>query len=134
LTFGAWKQWKGQANDDASDFSNRGRRTLVVAAVALYTRIAQVQGARQETPPLGVQEQKEETVSRFVRFLSDFGAMRVPSDSYFVMADRRRSSNDSRVFGAVARRLIHGRAVFAYWPMNHFGSLPATASTEAKTK
>jgi hypothetical protein len=60
-----------------------------MAAVALHTRIAQVQGARQETPPLGVQEQKEETVSRFVRFLSGFGAMRVPSDSYFVMADRR---------------------------------------------
>jgi signal peptidase I len=66
--------------------------------------------------------------------LSDFGPMQVPSDSYFVMGDHRSSSNDSRVFGTVARRLIHGRAVFAYWPMNHFGSLSATASTEAKNK
>ena len=66
--------------------------------------------------------------------LSDFGPLKVPSDSYFVMGDHRSSSNDSRVFGTVARRLIHGRAVFAYWPMNHFGSLSATASTEAKTK
>ena len=66
--------------------------------------------------------------------LSDFGPMRVPNDSYFVMGDHRSSSNDSRVFGTVARRLIHGRAVFAYWPMNHFGSLSGTASTQAKNK
>jgi signal peptidase I len=66
--------------------------------------------------------------------LSDFGPLKVPSDSYFVMGDHRNRSNDSRVFGTVARRLIHGRAVFAYWPVNHFGSLSETASTEAKTK
>lgn len=71
--------------------------------------------------------------SQFVD-LSDFGPMQVPSDSYFVMGDHRSSSNDSRVFGTVARRLIHGRAVFAYWPMDHFGSLSAAASTETKNK
>jgi signal peptidase I len=66
--------------------------------------------------------------------LSDCGPIRVPSDSYFVMGDHRKGSNDSRVFGTVAKRLIYGRAVFAYWPMNHFGSLSATASIEAKDK
>jgi signal peptidase I len=66
--------------------------------------------------------------------LSDFSPMQVPSDSYFVMGDHRNGSNDSRVFGTVASRLIHGRAVFAYWPMNHFGSLSATTSIEAKSK
>jgi len=63
--------------------------------------------------------------------LSDFGPTRVPADSYFVMGDHRISSNDSRVFGPVASRYIYGRAVFAYWPVDHFGSLSAT---EAKTK
>jgi signal peptidase I len=63
--------------------------------------------------------------------LSDFGPQRVPSDSYFVMGDHRISSNDSRVFGSVPSRYIYGRAVFAYWPVDHFGSL---ATTEAKTK
>jgi len=63
--------------------------------------------------------------------LSDFGPVRVPRDSYFVMGDHRISSNDSRVFGPVASRFIYGRAVFAYWPVDHFGSLSAT---DADTK
>jgi len=63
--------------------------------------------------------------------MSDYGPMRVPSDEFFVMGDHRISSNDSRVFGAVASRYIYGRAVFAYWPVDHFGSLE---TTEAKTK
>ncbi len=63
--------------------------------------------------------------------LSDFGPVRVQPDNYFVMGDHRISSNDSRVFGPVASRYIYGRAVFAYWPVDHFGSL---STTEADTK
>jgi signal peptidase I len=63
--------------------------------------------------------------------VSDFGPEPVPMDYYFVMGDHRISSNDSRVFGPVASRYIYGRAVFAYWPVDHFGSLSAS---EAKTK
>jgi signal peptidase I len=63
--------------------------------------------------------------------MSDFGPVRVPKDSFFVMGDHRISSNDSRVFGPVSSGYIYGRAVFAYWPVDHFGSLE---TTEAKTK
>jgi signal peptidase I len=63
--------------------------------------------------------------------LTDFGPMRVPRDNYFVMGDHRISSNDSRVFGPVPSHYIYGRAVFAYWPVDHFGSL---STAEAKTK
>jgi signal peptidase I len=63
--------------------------------------------------------------------VSDYGPTRVPADSYFVMGDHRISSNDSRVFGAVPSQFIYGRAVFAYWPVDHFGSL---AMTEAESK
>src|SRR3984893_13648844 len=63
--------------------------------------------------------------------VSDYGPTGVPADSYFVMGDHRISSNDSRVFGPVPKQFIYGRAVFAYWPVDHFGSL---AMTEAESK
>src|SRR5262249_122265 len=61
---------------------------------------------------------------------SDYGPVRVPKDCYFVMGDHRISSNDSRVFGPVASRYIYGRAVFAYWPFDHFGTLSQTNAQE----
>src|SRR5580693_3107761 len=63
--------------------------------------------------------------------VTDYGPTRVPQGCYFVMGDHRISSNDSRVFGPVANQFIYGRAVFAYWPVDHFGSL---STTEADTK
>jgi signal peptidase I len=63
--------------------------------------------------------------------LTDYGPVRVPRNSFFVMGDHRISSNDSRVFGPVPRQYIYGRAVFAYWPVDHFGSL---GITEAQSK
>jgi len=62
--------------------------------------------------------------------VTDYGPMKVPQGSYFVMGDHRISSNDSRVFGPVASQFIYGRAVFAYWPVDHFGSLSATEASE----
>src|SRR6201986_2103574 len=66
--------------------------------------------------------------------LTDSPPTKVADHSYFVMGDHRISSNDSRVFGTVPSHFIYGRAVFAYWPVDHFGSLSATSATEAKTK
>jgi len=65
---------------------------------------------------------------------SNSTSRRIPSDSYFVMGDHRDSSNDSRVFGPVARQFIYGKAVFAYWPVDHFGSLTSTSTVSAASK
>jgi signal peptidase I len=55
----------------------------------------------------------------------------IPEDSYFVMGDHCDSLNDSRVFGPVSRQNIYGKAVFAYWPVDHFGSLTLPSTVEA---
>ena len=60
---------------------------------------------------------------------SNFAPVQVPEGAYFVMGDHRDSSNDSRVFGTVPASDIYGKAVFAYWPMDHFGSLTASADS-----
>jgi signal peptidase I len=65
---------------------------------------------------------------------SNFAPRRVPADGYFVMGDHRDSSNDSRVFGPVPRQFIYGKAVFAYWPVDHFGSLTPTSTVNAASK
>jgi signal peptidase I len=51
------------------------------------------------------------------------GPVRVPAGEFFVLGDHRTSSNDSRVWGTVERRLIYGKAVFVYWPFGQLGIL-----------
>ena len=50
--------------------------------------------------------------------------MLVPSGEFYVLGDRRNSSNDSRVWGTVAQKYIYGKAVFVYWPVDRLGFLP----------
>jgi signal peptidase I len=65
---------------------------------------------------------------------SNYTPRKIPDSEYFVMGDHRDSSNDSRVFGPVQRQFIYGKAVFAYWPVDHFGSLALTSTVNAASK
>lgn len=47
---------------------------------------------------------------------SDFGPFRIPAATLWVMGDNRGNSEDSRVFGAIPRRTVIGRAVWRVWP------------------
>jgi signal peptidase I len=48
----------------------------------------------------------------------NYGPLRVPGDSVFVMGDNRNNSEDSRAFGSLQKSLIVGQALLVYWPPN----------------
>jgi signal peptidase I len=44
--------------------------------------------------------------------------LEVPKDSYYVLGDNSASSRDSRYWGYVPKKLLVGKAILIYWPLN----------------
>jgi len=57
----------------------------------------------------------------------DFGGVgqviQVPGESYFVLGDNSAFSHDSRFWGFVPKRLLIGRALYIFWPLNRIRTL-----------
>jgi len=51
------------------------------------------------------------------------GRLTVPPDSFYVLGDNRRASNDSRDWGFVPVENVIGRAWVSYWPPENFNIL-----------
>lgn len=49
---------------------------------------------------------------------SDEFYVKLSSDQYWVMGDNRLGSKDSREFGPISRRLIHGKIVYRIWSLD----------------
>jgi signal peptidase I len=47
----------------------------------------------------------------------NFGPVKLPAGSYFVMGDNRDGSFDARFWGPLPNRLLKGKAWFVYWPL-----------------
>lgn len=54
----------------------------------------------------------------------DMDAYKVPPNTYFVLGDNRRHSNDSRDWGTVPLENIVGRAWVRYWPPHQIAIFP----------
>lgn len=52
-----------------------------------------------------------------VTLTEDFGPIKIPDGSVFVMGDNRNNSMDSRVIGPVKLDHVVGRAEVVYWPL-----------------
>jgi signal peptidase I len=57
----------------------------------------------------------------------NFGPIKVPPDSYFMMGDNRDRSNDSRFWGFVPKKNVLGKAMFLYLSWNEDPSAPSTS-------
>lgn len=81
-------------------------------------KVLYVDGVRQEEPYV------KHSDSNIRSGRDNFGPYTIPEGMYFMMGDNRDNSSDSRVWGALDKKLIHGKAEIIYFSWNSDKMLP----------
>ena len=128
----------------AYQFGSRPQRGDVVVFLSpvpgytdLIKRVVAVAGDRVEVREGKLWIDGQAQVEPYVNGGETAGSMSeqtVPAGDVFVMGDNRNDSADSRVFGAIGRDTIVGKALAVYWPLDHFGGVTARTEQVAGTR
>ncbi len=64
----------------------------------------------------------------------EYGPVKIPANSYFVLGDNRNNSYDSHYWGFVPQSLISGKAIGIFCPIERQGILDTSISVNSKNK
>ena len=71
-----------------------------------------------------IEGNKVEELHPMNKDLTDFGPLKIPENSYFVLGDNRPASADSRYWGFLPKKNVIGPAFIRIWPINKLGLIP----------
>ena len=94
--------------------------------IDLKDGLVYVNGMALDEPYLFAENGVAQTTDPMVDGLSEWF---VAAGDLLVMGDHRQDSSDSRSFGPVEIAHVIGRAWLRYWPLDTFGTVPATLDT-----